>query len=436
MNQQSYQSMFVELEKIAQQIDKEESNSRSRFNIFTLLRKSSDEVAVHSRFLAELLNPNGNHGMSIFQRLFIEKVINAIIETNNEEYQWQREKIAPNNRFSCSFEKSHGKFGRIDILLENKEKIIVIENKIYAEDQKKQLERYYNACLEKGFRHENIYVIYLNLCGDEISNYGKGNLSKHDFAQISYKEDILPWLECCLETDEVKQFPHIEQTIIQYCTLIKKLTHTGTKSMTKQHIELLYQGDNFKLAQQLSQSFDKFKIDVQRKMWQDLQQSLKNKGYEFSYCDKDLQPINADKMCNEYYNARNAIRLYGIQSKLGNYKDYGVHCFIQINHNIYYGVTIAKDNKNGEPKRLEYGKDCFDFHKKVLDLPFDFYKKSINKGWFLGSHIFPTEKVNFMSLENSFYNLIDTEKRQAWIEKTTDEIISFIESVQGLNIIE
>ncbi len=427
--------MFLELAKINQQIEKEEIYSRSAFNIFTILRKASDEVAVHSRFLAELLNPNGSHGMLIFQRLFIEKVINATIETNTQKYQWQREKISSNTHFNCFFEQSQGKFGRIDILLENEEQIIVIENKIYADEQKKQLERYYNACIEKGFRHENIYILYLNLYGGEISNYGKGNLSKHDFAQISYKDDILSWLEYCLETDKVKQFPHIEQTIIQYYTLIKKLTHTGTKSMTKQHIELLYQGDNFKLAQQFSQSFDKFKIDVQQKMWQDLQQTLNNNGYEFSYCDKDLQPVNADKMCNKYYKMKKAVRLYGIQTKLGTYKDYSVHCFIQITKILYYGITIAKDDKNGNPKRLQYGEDCSEFHQKMLTLPFTFTKGSIHTNWFLGANIHIKEQVNFMSLNNNFYNLIDTEKRQKWIEQTSNEIINFIKSVEKLELI-
>ncbi len=39
-----------------------ESNS-SRFNIFSILRDSSDEVNLHSKFIYELLNPLGSHGM-------------------------------------------------------------------------------------------------------------------------------------------------------------------------------------------------------------------------------------------------------------------------------------------------------------------------------------------------------------------------------------
>ena len=33
------------------------------FNIFSVLRRERDEVVVHNRFIAELLNPKGSHGL-------------------------------------------------------------------------------------------------------------------------------------------------------------------------------------------------------------------------------------------------------------------------------------------------------------------------------------------------------------------------------------
>ena len=50
--------------------------SIDKFNIFSILRKSSDEVNLHSKFIYELLNPNGSHQQGdIFLNLFIEKKI-------------------------------------------------------------------------------------------------------------------------------------------------------------------------------------------------------------------------------------------------------------------------------------------------------------------------------------------------------------------------
>ncbi len=47
-----------------------ESNS-SRFNIFSILRDSSDEVNLHSKFIYELLNPLGS---SWYERLFFKSI--------------------------------------------------------------------------------------------------------------------------------------------------------------------------------------------------------------------------------------------------------------------------------------------------------------------------------------------------------------------------
>lgn len=45
------------------------------FNVFRLLRMEEDEVRLHSRFIAELLDPKGSHGQgSAFLELFLRQV--------------------------------------------------------------------------------------------------------------------------------------------------------------------------------------------------------------------------------------------------------------------------------------------------------------------------------------------------------------------------
>lgn len=45
------------------------------FNVFQLLRIEGSEDELHSRFIAELLNPRGAHGQGdSFLRFFLEKV--------------------------------------------------------------------------------------------------------------------------------------------------------------------------------------------------------------------------------------------------------------------------------------------------------------------------------------------------------------------------
>lgn len=39
------------------------NEGKEKFNIFTCLMDSSDEVNLHSRFISSLLDPKGNHGL-------------------------------------------------------------------------------------------------------------------------------------------------------------------------------------------------------------------------------------------------------------------------------------------------------------------------------------------------------------------------------------
>jgi hypothetical protein len=85
----------------------------------------------HSAILAELLNPKGTHGLkSKLLELFVVQMLTMetmkVFHCENATVKTE----APGN-------------GRIDILIEdNAGRAIIIENKIYAEDQWEQLKRW------------------------------------------------------------------------------------------------------------------------------------------------------------------------------------------------------------------------------------------------------------------------------------------------------
>ena len=106
------------------------SASGERFNIFTILDSESDERKTHSAIIADLLNPDGLHGQGgAFARLLLDRLgIKTDVDLRRARVRAQADA---------------GEHGRIDILLDMDEFCIVIENKIYADDQPKQLERYH-----------------------------------------------------------------------------------------------------------------------------------------------------------------------------------------------------------------------------------------------------------------------------------------------------
>ena len=94
--------------------------------------------------------------------------------------------------------------GRMDILIKSgsiqgdKTKAIIIENKIYASDQTKQLYRYYQFAEQK-YGLENSLILYLTLDGHsphDISVTGSSRKMKknEDYFCISYRDFIRPWL--------------------------------------------------------------------------------------------------------------------------------------------------------------------------------------------------------------------------------------------------
>lgn len=418
-----YNNLFQALEKIDQASTEEASNTKYGFNVFSLLRREDEEVGLHSKFLAELLSPTGSHGMDAFQKLFIDQVVNAAVETQD----WERLPLCLNQPYTCQTEVAIKNSGRIDIVLKNKENIIVIENKINAYDQKEQLQRYYEACKNINYEPENIYILYLNKYGDPVSTYSKGNLKDSDFAPISYKEDIANWLDACVA--EAKPYPHIEQTLLQYRRLVGKLTgDTRSAKMKQAHIELLYQKDNFKLAYELSESLVSFQIDLQKKFWQELQEVLKKKGYDFNFCDESLQLCDGNKKIKNYYKPQKPSRFYGIQSLLGSFGIYGIHCFIELNHNIYYGITISQNSK-----RISYTNELDGLATTIRSLNTEMVDNG--KKWFLGGNLKPAQPINFVEIK-SLYQIANDNDRVRWVEQTTNEIVSFIESVKSLELID
>jgi hypothetical protein len=184
------------------------------FNVFRILGLSTAEVRTHSAFLAELLDPKGSHGQgTTYLDLFLQGLS---IEADAFTAKGARVRVEFHIG-EVNQEASTG--GRIDIFLEDHQnRQIIIENKIYAGDQKSQLLRYHNA-------YPNAAIYYLTLNGDYPSNWSKGN-NDYSVTPISYQTDILHWLDDCHKASV--SLPVIRETILQYENLIRRLTHQTT----------------------------------------------------------------------------------------------------------------------------------------------------------------------------------------------------------------
>lgn len=260
----------------------EEERARAaheNFNVFTTLLSDRDEVRLHTRFLHCLLNPKGCHDCGdLFLRLFLATIkesaeyasegLTGPLRFPGLESPWTVEKEAP-----------RGDYGRIDLLLEQKGKFgIAIENKIYAGEQERQLERYANY-LTKEFR-ENFLVIYLTLDGKRSNTNGG-----RPYLPIAYDDHILAWLDKCLW--ETCRIIPINQVLLQYREVVRKLTgKTIAFNAMKQTKDYLLQNpDIIRFRAQIAEAVDAIRADFLDSLADGIMTELMNKGYTVGFRD-------------------------------------------------------------------------------------------------------------------------------------------------------
>ena len=223
---------------------KEKFERGENYNIFNDLGFMSDEVHLHSMFLANLLNPKGSHGqrgkfLEAFLKM-LQKTFPAISADSLE---------IDTTIASVEVEKYIGRQtdsegGRIDIYLTDGKHSIIIENKIYAGDQHHQMLRYWNYGMsQKGNDTGKSFVlIYLTLDGCSPSKESLGeDLKENDIVCLSYKSDIRGWLDRCVEL--ASRTPLVRETINQYISTIDILTNNVMED-NKELFDILSKEEN------------------------------------------------------------------------------------------------------------------------------------------------------------------------------------------------
>jgi len=119
---------------------------------------------------------------------------------------------------------------KIDILLKDRRNAVIIENKIWAPDQPKQLARYYEKIKNQ---FDTVTIIYLTPFGHPPS---KESVEDLQAIQISYQRHILPWLEEWY--DENKNRSEVDENLRIFVKLYSEQIRTITNN-NKYMIDIL-----------------------------------------------------------------------------------------------------------------------------------------------------------------------------------------------------
>ena len=168
-------------EELRKEAEEQNSKTGESFNLLQSARVRRDSELMHSSLIASLLDPNGKHGQGDkFLTLFLEQAKIAGIDT-------EKAKVYT--------EYYLGDYGRADILIKSGNAAVVIENKLYARDQPRQLRRYQEYFDKK--ECAPIRLIYLTPEGREPSEDSRGKIVPKSVITISYVSDIVDWLKRC-----------------------------------------------------------------------------------------------------------------------------------------------------------------------------------------------------------------------------------------------
>lgn len=408
MEKQEYKLFFENLDLIKRKYDILDSYE-DKFNIFSILRNERDEVNLHSKFIGELFK-NRNFG-DVFLKFFLEAIEIKIDEEINK---------------NIYLEYGASDNGRIDILLKinskNFKRAVIIENKIDAGDQWQQLERYVKTMKKEGYCKEEITIVYLTLAGDIPSDHSLGNIHVNKVKIISYKDDIISWIEKCIK--KVAVVPSIRETLIQYKKLLEKLTGKGEKKMIDELKKTILSKEKYlSVAYLIPDILLEIKRELQYKFWENLEIEMKKLilkyNFKIEYFSYPNEKFDIDKVKKFYTNSTNK-RFYGLMYEVEGLEDNNkLYLRIEIQNNIYWGLrVIDKDgNSNKNLSRQYLKKSLKEFGFKVTD-------------WWSGwkeCYLDETslETIDFNKFDSKLANILRDEDK---LKKLIEYIVSNIEN--------
>ncbi len=312
--------------------------SGDNFNIFSVLDMETDEVKTHSRLIYELLRPDGQHG---FGEAFLKEFFRLVLRKPLPEFVSVKKEYVINAL-------EDDEYGRMDLLLEGKDCCYPIEVKIYAGDQRRQIERY--AAFAKKAKENQVY--YLTLDGHEPSEDSLGNLKLTDVECLSFSSDIRDWLIRCGEI--AWQTPAVSEIISQYINLIDKLTGNVQEDEYMEMIKNMINisKENYQSAVSVEQALKLVRTEMMQRVFRDIENHIGDRL-------KLLEPPGKYMDVSKKYYETNRKVWPGLKYLIATHGDYNIDLCFEIEDRLYYGVVFYKNECIQVPKESPNIIDAF-----------------------------------------------------------------------------
>lgn len=227
----TWEELFAALEAFEDEQTEQKQQGLNDFNLLSSVLSVNDEVRLHTRFIYSLLTPKGKHYQGTrFLGLFLDAI---------GRQDWL-------DLTSVTVLKEHcpgGQGDQIDLWITDGKRQIVIENKLNAQDQQRQVARYLEVInATDPAQADDTLFIYLTKNRQTPSAFGLGGLTVcHQtlrllntnrqpvahYQNLSYRRNtrlnnIHTWLESCVNA--VDQQSNIAWALQDYQAVVERAT--------------------------------------------------------------------------------------------------------------------------------------------------------------------------------------------------------------------
>ncbi len=233
------------LASVAERIRQErkmESVYGHNFNLLRILNLEDHEVSTCA-ILRELLDPEGSHGQGKrFLELFCEMVLKAPLTAQEtcQHISVYKEYVLPESK------------RRIDLVIRTSQRFIPIEVKIFAADQPKQCQDYYDyaSSLDPDAR-----IYYLTIFGTMPGTDSIGGMPQDKITTISFQTDIMEWIELCLGEKGLQKNIPVQLLIMNLRELIRGWGNMMDEKLSELVEEIKASKENLMAAKRISDAW-------------------------------------------------------------------------------------------------------------------------------------------------------------------------------------
>lgn len=385
-NSLTVERLIEDVKKLNKEFETRKRAHGLDFNIFYVLSTESDEVRT-CRLIKELIDPKGCHGQG---DIFLRKFIECVLEMDSSDFN-QLEYL----NACVTREEVIDSARRIDICIRIGNRFIPLEVKLYAGDQSRQCQDYYEYAIRED---KDAVIYYLTLDGHEPDESSKGSLTDEQLKCISFEKHILCWIEECIKLQDLEHLYNIREVLMQFRDVIRKLTGQEEKEIKMEIVSIVTASpENYHAAKLVADTMPRIQADKMCEVFKAIEKHMEERGFDNCYANYE------ERAKSFYENNKKTWPCLNYIIEPNTPEITQKFCFrFEIEWKLYFGVCnwdeATKENVSG----VATNKQNVEYVQKKLT-PSEQTKES--SSWYWWRYAMPDRTLDFKNCDETYDSL-------------------------------